>query len=266
MGGMFGSNTISTSDKRINSMRIQQSAYGLCQPLVYGKNRVAANMFWYGDFTSTAHTTTTKAGGKGGGAKTKNTTYTYSTSLMLGLCENKIKAIGTVWRDKEQIFAKQERIRIGGTSQNPIYEYRTVSSISQLGFELFNDSLEDHLRNEFLHMRNFLTLHGRCMGILREQNADVAGQHVDLHHLRFQLSKAALVLFVIFHRDSLTVSERSIPDLLLSLQKKHHIDIFSVRLKNAFFFGIGIIFDGININVVSVHLMTSLHKTLFLQF
>ncbi len=49
MGGLFGSTTISTTDTRINSMRIQQSAYGLCQPLVYGKTRVAANMFWYGD-------------------------------------------------------------------------------------------------------------------------------------------------------------------------------------------------------------------------
>ncbi|ENX37685.1 hypothetical protein F888_03028 [Acinetobacter courvalinii] len=50
MGGLFGGTTISTTDPRINSMRIQQSAYGLCQPLVYGKTRVAANMFWYGDF------------------------------------------------------------------------------------------------------------------------------------------------------------------------------------------------------------------------
>ena len=69
MGGLFGSTTISTTDTRINSMRIQQSAYGLCQPLVYGKTRVAANMFWYGDFTATPHTTVQKSGGKGGGTK-----------------------------------------------------------------------------------------------------------------------------------------------------------------------------------------------------
>ncbi|CAH1069017.1 host specificity protein [Acinetobacter phage MD-2021a] len=106
-------------------MRIQQSAYGLAQPLVYGKNRVAANMFWYGDFKSIAHTTTTKSGGKGGGVKTKNTTYTYSASLMLGLCENKIKDIGTIWRDKEQIIPKTE----GGVQLKPI---------DQLGFELFD--------------------------------------------------------------------------------------------------------------------------------
>lgn len=125
MGGIFGTTTVSTSDKRINSMRIQQSAYGLTQPLVYGKNRVAANMFWYGDFKATAHTTITKSGGKGGKTKTKNTTYTYSASLMLGLCENKIKDIGIVWRDKEQIVTKTE----GGVQLKPI---------DQVGFELFD--------------------------------------------------------------------------------------------------------------------------------
>ncbi|MGO3918269.1 phage tail protein [Acinetobacter venetianus] len=125
MGGILGTTTISTSDKRINSMRIQQSAYGLTQPLVYGKNRVSANMFWYGDFTATAHTTTKKSGGKGGKTKTKNTTYTYNASLMLGLCENKIKDIGIVWRDKEQIVTKTE----GGVQLKPI---------DQIGFELFD--------------------------------------------------------------------------------------------------------------------------------
>lgn len=125
MGGVFGGGTVSTSDKRINSMRIQQSAYGLCQPLLYGKNRLAANMFWYGDFKSIAHTTTTKSGGKGGKTKTSNTTYTYSASLMLGLCENKIKDIGIIWRDKEQIVAKTE----SGVQLKPI---------DQIGFELFD--------------------------------------------------------------------------------------------------------------------------------
>lgn len=143
MGGVFGSTTISTSDKRINSMRIQQSAYGLTQPLVYGKNRVAANMFWYGDFKSTAHTTTTKSGGKGGKTKTKNTTYTYSASLMLGLCENKIKDIGIIWRDKEQIVTGNMPIIIGYKRQGfnslkPIIEYRIQTPMEQLGFELFD--------------------------------------------------------------------------------------------------------------------------------
>lgn len=125
MGGLFGSTTISTTDTRINSMRIQQSAYGLCQPLVYGKTRVAANMFWYGDFTATPHTTAQKSGGKGGGTKTSNTTFSYSASLMLGLCENQIKKIGLIWVDKEQYVPKQE----GSITLDPI---------DQLKFELFD--------------------------------------------------------------------------------------------------------------------------------
>ncbi|WP_436462740.1 phage tail protein [Acinetobacter seifertii] len=125
MGGLFGSTTISTTDTRINSMRIQQSAYGLCQPLVYGKTRVAANMFWYGDFTATPHTTVQKSGGKGGGTKTSNTTFSYSASLMLGLCENQIKKIVLIWVDKEQYVPKQE----GSITLDPI---------DQLKFELFD--------------------------------------------------------------------------------------------------------------------------------
>jgi hypothetical protein len=125
MGGLFGGTTISTTDTRINSMRIQQSAYGLCQPLLYGKTRVAANMFWYGDFLATPHTTVTKSGGKGGGSKTSNTTFSYSASLMLGLCENQIKKIGLIWVDKEQYVPKQE----GSITLDPI---------DQLKFELYD--------------------------------------------------------------------------------------------------------------------------------
>ncbi|MFM7811289.1 MAG: phage tail protein [Acinetobacter junii] len=125
MGGIFGSTTISTSDTRINSMRIQQSAYGLCQPLIYGKTRVAANMIWFGDFKATPHTTVQKSGGKGGGAKTRNTTFSYSTSLMLGLCENQIQKIGLIWVDKEQYVPKQD----GSLTLDPI---------DQLQFELFD--------------------------------------------------------------------------------------------------------------------------------
>ncbi len=80
-------------------------------------------MFWFGDFKATAHTTTTKSDGKGG--KTKNTTYTYCASLVLGLCENQIKDIGIVWLDKDQIVTKQEN----GMNLLPI---------NQLGFDLFD--------------------------------------------------------------------------------------------------------------------------------
>lgn len=168
MGGIFGSTTISTSDKRINSMRIQQSAYGLTQPLVYGKNRVAANMFWYGDFKSTAHTTTTKSGGKGGKTKTKNTTYTYSASLMLGLCENKIKDIGIIWRDKEQIVTKTE----GGVQLKPI---------DQIGFELF-DGDHNHVWGYLASKHPDEAVHYPFLGYVACANYDLGGSAALSNH------------------------------------------------------------------------------------
>ncbi|MDQ9842299.1 phage tail protein [Acinetobacter baumannii] len=161
MGGIFGSTTISTSDNRINSMRVQQSAYGLCQPLVYGKNRLAANMFWYGDFSSTAHTTTTKSGGKGGKTKTSNTTYTYSASLMLGLCETKIRDIGNIWRDKEQIVPKTE----GGVQLKPI---------DQLGFELF-DGDHNPVWGYLASMHPDQAVHYPFLGYIACANYDLGG-------------------------------------------------------------------------------------------
>lgn len=161
MSGLFGTTTTSTSDNRINSMRIQQSAYGLCQPLVYGKNRLAANMFWYGDFKSTAHTTTTKAGGKGGKTKTSNTTYTYNASLMLGLCENKIKDIGIIWRDKEQIIPKTEN----GVQLRPI---------DQIGFELF-DGDHNQVWGYLLSKHPDQAIHYPFLGYVACANYDLGG-------------------------------------------------------------------------------------------
>lgn len=124
MGGLFKGQTISTKDKSFNSMRIQQSAYGLAVPLVYGTNRVSANLMWYADFKSTAHTTTQKTGGKGGKTKTKTTTYTYSASLILGLSGTEIKSVQKIWREKEQLVPKV----VSGVLVDPI---------DQLEFELY---------------------------------------------------------------------------------------------------------------------------------
>lgn len=101
MGGK--SSTITNTAPRIAGLQLQTSAYGRVIPIIYGTQRVAANIFWYDDFVATAHTVTqTSGGGKGGGGVTSsNTTYTYTASLMFGLCEGQINTVGNVWADKE---------------------------------------------------------------------------------------------------------------------------------------------------------------------
>lgn len=99
---MSGGSTISTSETRIEALQLQSSAYGVTVPVVYGTTRVSGNMIWYGDFKAIAHTTTQSSGGKGGGGVTQeNTTYTYSASVMMGVCEGSITAIPRIWKDKQ---------------------------------------------------------------------------------------------------------------------------------------------------------------------
>lgn len=104
MGGLFGGGqTIATSETPLAGLNIQSSAFGKPVPLLFGRNRIAGNLLWYGDFAAIPHTTSSSAsGGKGGGGiTTTNTTYTYQTSFALGLIEGVATSINAYWLDKE---------------------------------------------------------------------------------------------------------------------------------------------------------------------
>lgn len=101
MSGLFGKGQhTSQSEERIGAMRVQTSAYGAVIPIVWGVTRVSGNMFWYGDFTPIAHTETSSQGGKGGDVTSSNTTYTYTTGLMFGLCEGTLLDVAKIWANK----------------------------------------------------------------------------------------------------------------------------------------------------------------------
>lgn len=72
-------------------------------PIVWGRQRIPANMIWYGDFTPIAHTTTQSSGGKGGGVSQSSTTYTYTAAIAMGLCEGPIAGIGSIYKDKTEL-------------------------------------------------------------------------------------------------------------------------------------------------------------------
>lgn len=98
---MGGSSTIATSETKIEALKLQSSAYGATMPVLGGVNRVPGNLIDYVDFKAIAHTTTQSQGGKGGGVKTQNTTYTYTASVLMGICQGPIAAIARVWKGKE---------------------------------------------------------------------------------------------------------------------------------------------------------------------
>lgn len=102
MGGLFGGKTISTKAQQIAGVQIQTSAYGLVIPVGYGQNRLPANIIYFNDWTAIPHTTTS-GGGKGGSPKMKNTTYTYTGTLMLAIQAGPITAYGRQFADKDTI-------------------------------------------------------------------------------------------------------------------------------------------------------------------
>lgn len=90
--------TISTSETKIEALKLQSSAYGVTIPVVGGVTRIPGNLIYYADFTAVAHTT--EQGGKGG-VKTQNTTYAYYASVLMGLCAGQISAVPRIWVGKQ---------------------------------------------------------------------------------------------------------------------------------------------------------------------
>lgn len=105
---MSGSSTISNSETKIEAIRLQSSAYGATVPVVHGTARLAGNLVDYGDFTAIAHTTTQEAGGKGGGGvEIKNTTYTYTATVVMAICEGLISGVPHYWVGKRKYSSSE---------------------------------------------------------------------------------------------------------------------------------------------------------------
>lgn len=101
MGGK--SSTISNSEQKLGTLRIQTSMYGLAVRLMWGQPRVTGNLLWFGRFQAVAHTTTEQQGGKGGGGvRQVNTTYSYYAAAMMALGRGPIVGIASAWKGKER--------------------------------------------------------------------------------------------------------------------------------------------------------------------
>jgi len=98
---MGGRTTISSSETRIEALKLQSSAQGVTIPVVYGVNQISGNLIWYGDFKAVPHTTSQSAGKGGGGVTSESTTYTYSASVMMGLCHGQMNGVPRIWRGKK---------------------------------------------------------------------------------------------------------------------------------------------------------------------
>jgi hypothetical protein len=89
---MGGGQTASNSITRYDGIQVQSALLGTCIPWGWGTFKVGCNLLWYGNFKSKAQTSS----GKGGGATTG---YSYTASLVLGICRGAISEIRNVYKD-----------------------------------------------------------------------------------------------------------------------------------------------------------------------
>jgi hypothetical protein len=129
MGGK--NTTISTTEQRLTGVALQSSAYGIPIPLVYGTQRVTGNLIWFGDFVATPHTTSSKSGGKGGSSTTQtSTTYTYSATAIIGLCEGPVNNVSYCWADKDlhdEAWVDANFYASIGSNESPLWGYMTTN-------------------------------------------------------------------------------------------------------------------------------------------
>ncbi|WP_183394453.1 baseplate multidomain protein megatron [Hansschlegelia beijingensis] len=104
---------------RLTDLRITASTEGAPVMRVYGRMRIGGQVIWASRFRETS--STESHGGKGGGPKVRTTTYAYSASFAVGLCEGPISAIGRIWADGEPLDRGAHEIRLhrGTGDQQP---------------------------------------------------------------------------------------------------------------------------------------------------
>ncbi|MEM8979389.1 MAG: glycoside hydrolase/phage tail family protein [Pseudomonadota bacterium] len=168
---ILGSGSQAVEVGRVDRLRLTGASEGAPIGQVFGRMRVAGQVIWASRFTETKEESS--AGGKGGGPEVKTTSYSYSVSLAVALCEGEISHVGRVWADGVEIARESLSLSIhyGQEDQAPdpiieaiegegtvpcygglayvVLEDFSISTygnrVPQLSFEVFRPAPEDAL-------------------------------------------------------------------------------------------------------------------------
>jgi len=128
----FGGGTAraSNANKPEKVLRVQSSIEGKARPVLWGQNRLAGNLIWYGDFQHQGGGASGKgsAGGKGGGGgggkgggKGGGQQVNYRTAVVIAMCEGPVVSFDRLWNNQTiDKFHKLDLETFTGTyTQNP---------------------------------------------------------------------------------------------------------------------------------------------------
>ncbi len=114
-GAIFGN---TTEGPRIESIRIMESREGAGVPNIYGRMRVGGQVIWAARLRETRTTERAGGGGKGG---PRVSSFTYSASFAVALCEGEINRVDRVWSNGEVLALSDlpHRLYHGTDTQMP---------------------------------------------------------------------------------------------------------------------------------------------------
>lgn len=99
IGAMLGSalDPQKVEGPRLTDLKLQNSQYGGMIPIPYGTIRIAGNVIWQTDLQEISKT----EGGKGG---PEVTTYSYTASFAIRVCEGPVYGIRKMWADSRLVY------------------------------------------------------------------------------------------------------------------------------------------------------------------
>ncbi len=99
---LMGSGSEVIERGRIDRFRLTGASEGAAVAQLYGRMRIAGQVIWASEF-SEARSTERASGGKGSPRGASVTTYSYSVSLAVALCEGRISHVARIWADGEEV-------------------------------------------------------------------------------------------------------------------------------------------------------------------
>ncbi len=102
-----GSEPVETG--KVDRFRLSGASEGASIAQVYGRMRVSGQVIWASRFKENV---AVSGGGKGAPAQPKTTTYSYTVSMAIALCEGEITRVGRVWADGREVARDSLNMRI----------------------------------------------------------------------------------------------------------------------------------------------------------
>ncbi|CAL7962966.1 conserved hypothetical protein [Alphaproteobacteria bacterium] len=110
-----------TEGPRLQDLVVQSASYGHVIPLVYGTFRIAGNIIWASEIKEHAATEHSTRGSKYRKVGQNHTSYTYTVSLAIAVCEGPIASIERIWANAVLLDRNSHEIRTykGDEEQQP---------------------------------------------------------------------------------------------------------------------------------------------------